>query len=128
MRQVADLLGMREEAVKQRLSRARTRLRREMLERFGEAAHRTAPGAAFTAGVMALTFGAPSGAAAAGLGLSKVAGPGLLAKLAALAGSTALGVAGGIAGIVLSVRQLHAQARDDEERRARGGTPSWPAP
>ncbi|HWN41859.1 MAG TPA: sigma-70 family RNA polymerase sigma factor, partial [Thermoanaerobaculia bacterium] len=52
VRQVADLLGLREEAVKQRLTRARSRLRREMLDRLGETLQRTTPGAAFTAGLM----------------------------------------------------------------------------
>lgn len=118
VRQVADLLGLREEAVKQRLSRARSRLRQAMLERLGETLQRTAPGAAFTAGVIALTFAAPATAAAAGLGLSaKLTSPGLLGKLGALLGGAGLGAAGGIAGIFLSARPLFARARDEEERK-----------
>ena len=119
VRQVADLLGMREDAVKQRLSRARSRLRQEMLERLGETLQKTAPGAAFTAAVLsALTFAAPGTAAAAGLAAStKLASPGLFAKLAFLLGGAGLGAAGGIAGIVLGSRPLFARTRDEEERR-----------
>lgn len=118
VRQVADLLGLREEAVKQRLTRARSRLRREMLERLGETLHRTAPGATFTAGLMtSLALGAPASAAAAGFGTAaklSLSGP---AKLVALLGGAALGAAGGILGIVLGARPLLARARDEQERR-----------
>ena len=69
-RQVAMLLGMREDTVKQRLSRARQRLRASLLDEVGETLRTTAPGAAFTAGVMTLTMAAPSTSAAAGLGVS----------------------------------------------------------
>jgi RNA polymerase sigma factor (sigma-70 family) len=118
VRQVADLLGMREEAVKQRLSRARSRLRQAMLERLGETLERSAPGAAFTAAVMgALTFGAPASAAAAGFGLSSKTGSGLLGKLSFLLGGATLGAAGGIAGVLLGARPLFARAQDEEERR-----------
>jgi len=118
VRQVADLLGMREDAVKQRLSRARARLRQAMLERLGDVLQRSAPGAAFTAGVLALTLGAPGTAAAAGLTLSaKLSSSGLVGKLAAVLGGAGLGAAGGILGVVLGVRPLLEKARDDKERR-----------
>lgn len=117
VRQVADLLGLREEAVKQRLTRARSRLRREMLDRIGETLRRTAPGAAFTACLMtSLALGAPASAAAAGFGTAAQLSPGL-AKLAALLGGAALGAAGGILGVVLGARPLLARARDEQERR-----------
>ncbi len=119
VRQVADLLGMREEAVKQRLSRARARLRQAMLDRLGETLQRTAPGAAFTTVVMtALALGAPGTAAAAGIGASaKLTSPGLLGKLGVLLGGAALGAVCGVAGVVLGARPLFARARDEEERR-----------
>ena len=117
VRQVADLLGMREEAVKQRLSRARSRLRQAMLERLGDTLQRTAPGAAFTVGVLALTLGAPGTAAAAGFVSTKLTSSGLLGKLAALLGGAGLGALGGILGVVLGVRPLLLRARDDEEKR-----------
>ena len=84
--QVARLLGLREEAVHQRLSRARARLRADLLERLGDALGDAAPGAAFTAAVLAAL---PSGASAAG-----AAGPatGLAAAVSAGAGKvTAVG-------------------------------------
>ncbi|MEM1178257.1 MAG: sigma-70 family RNA polymerase sigma factor, partial [Acidobacteriota bacterium] len=60
-RQVASLLGLSEAVVRKRLERGRRRLRSDVLERFAEAARTTAPGAAFTAAVMALTAaGAPT--------------------------------------------------------------------
>lgn len=117
VRQVADLLGLREEAVKQRLTRARSRLRREMLDRLGETLQRTAPGATFTAGLMTtLALGAPASAAAAGFGTAAKLAPGGL-KLAALFGGAALGAACGILGIVRGARPLLARARDEQERR-----------
>ncbi len=124
-RQVADLLGMSEDAVKQRLSRARSRLRATLVRHLEE----TAPGAAFTAAVMtALSVGAPSTAAAAGLGLGKAAaGSKLAAKLgagglfpAATAGAllgALFGLAGGWGGVLFGARRLLRLARDDEERR-----------
>lgn len=51
-RHVADLLGISEEAVKQRLSRARTRMRESVRDRFAAAVRRTAPGVAFPAAVV----------------------------------------------------------------------------
>ncbi|HWN40737.1 MAG TPA: sigma-70 family RNA polymerase sigma factor [Thermoanaerobaculia bacterium] len=118
VRQVADLLGLREEAVKQRLTRARSRLRREMLDRLGETLQRTAPGAAFTTGLMtSLALGAPASAAAAGFGTAAKLSPGGLAKLVALLGGAALGATGGILGVVLGARSVLARARDEQERR-----------
>jgi RNA polymerase sigma factor (sigma-70 family) len=118
VRQVADLLGLREEAVKQRLTRARSRLRREMLDRLGETLQRTAPGATFTAGLMTtLALGAPASAAAAGFGTAaklSLSGP---AKLMALLGGAALGAVGGILGVVLGARPLLARVRDEQELR-----------
>lgn len=118
VRQVADLLGLREDAVKQRLSRARTRLRQEMLDRLGETLQRTVPGTAFTAGVMtAIAFSAPASAAAAGFGTAAKLSQGGLAKLATLLGGASLGAAGGILGVFLGARPYLARARDEEERR-----------
>jgi RNA polymerase sigma factor (sigma-70 family) len=115
-RQVADLLGLREDAVKQRLSRARQRLRAALLDEVGETLRVTAPGAAFTAGVMALTVAAPS-TAAAGIGASASGvGTGLLAKLAMMLGGAAAGIAGGVAGVLFGTSRLRRQARDEQER------------
>jgi RNA polymerase sigma factor (sigma-70 family) len=90
VRQVADLLGMREDAVKQRLSRARQRLRESLLEEVGETLRATAPGAALTVAVMATTIAAPSTAAAAGTAAGAAAG-----AAAAAAMKNAAGAAGG---------------------------------
>jgi RNA polymerase sigma factor (sigma-70 family) len=119
-RQVAMLLGMREDTVKQRLSRARQRLRAALLDEVGETLRTTAPGAAFTAGVMALTVAAPSTAAAAGFGvsMSHAAGSSLLLKIAAAIGGALLGIAGGVAGVLIGTRRLQRQARDAQERQA----------
>ena len=62
---VAALLGLSDAAGRKRLSRARDALRASLLQRFGEAAGRAAPGGAFTGAVMtALSVGAPATAAA----------------------------------------------------------------
>ncbi|MBF5045202.1 sigma-70 family RNA polymerase sigma factor [Aggregicoccus sp. 17bor-14] len=112
--QVAALLELSEEAVRQRLSRARARLRAGLLERFGELLGRTAPDARFSAGVLAaLPIAGPGGGVAAGLGL-KAAG----AKLSGAAlGGALLGLAGGLAGVFFGRRQALNAARDEGERR-----------
>ncbi len=122
-RQVAELLGVSEDAVKQRLSRARSRLRDSLVRHLEE----TAPTAAFTAGVMAaLSVAAPTAAAAATLGAGKAAvGTKAVSKLGGVALSAsagvfvgaALGLAGGWAGTLFGTRRLLRLARDDEERR-----------
>jgi RNA polymerase sigma factor (sigma-70 family) len=114
--QVADLLGLSEAAVRQRLARARASLREDLLEQAGREIAVTAPGAAFVAGVStALTLGAPAASAAATVGMTGVK-TSLFAKLALGIGAAGLGAAGGIAGIVLGLRPLRRQARDNEER------------
>ena len=124
-KQVAALLDLSEDAVKKRLSRARAALRETLLERAGDLARRTAPGAAFTSAVVAtaLSIGAPSTAAAATtIAVSKASGSsgagGVLVKIAAALGGAALGAVGGLAGVLFGVRQVMREARDDEERRA----------
>jgi RNA polymerase sigma factor (sigma-70 family) len=118
-RQVGELLGLREDAVKKRLERARAVLRRELLERFGEAVKQTAPGAAFTAAVAAaLTVAAPASAAAATTAaLASGTAVGLLGKLAIGLTGVGLGLVGGLGGIVLGLRSGLRRARDDRERR-----------
>lgn len=121
-RQVAELLGMSEDAVKQRLSRARGRLREALIHGIA----RTAPTAAFTATVMtAVSIAAPSAAAAAtvaGYAGAKtaaklgVSAPAASAAAGALAGALG-GLLGGLTGLAYGTRrQLHL-ARDDQERR-----------
>lgn len=120
VRQVAELLDLSESAVKQRLARARDRLRDQLIRHVKD----TAPRAAFTAGVMAaLTAGAPAAAAAATLTAGKVSGQ--AGGAAGTAGVTItggllggmVGLMGGGTGIVISGRKLMARARDDRERR-----------
>lgn len=117
VKQVASLLGMREDAVKQRLSRARNRLRESLLDEIGETLRATAPGAAFTAAVMALTLASPPVAAAASLGIASKAAGAAGGSVAVAALGAILGVAGGALGVVLGLRPLEDRARDDEERR-----------
>lgn len=119
VQQVADLLGVSADAAKQRLSRARARLRRAVLERVGEVLERTAPSAAFTTAVMsALALGGPAVAATAGTGLSlNASAGGLLAKLGALSGPAAPGLVGALGGVFFGFHRLYARAQDERERR-----------
>ena len=75
--QVADLLGMSDAAVRKRLSRARATVREELLNRFGEFARSTAPGAAFAMIVVGGLVGAVPAASAATVIGSGVLGGGL---------------------------------------------------
>lgn len=118
-RQVAALLGLQDAAVRKRLSRAREKVREELLARLGEFARATAPGAGFTAAVAALLVtGAPPAAAATALGAGALGGAQGLAKLGAGAiGLTAAGVLAGLWGVWFGVRKLLRDPFDDRERR-----------
>ncbi len=122
-RQVAGLLGLQDAAVRKRLSRARERVREELLQRLGEFAKSTAPGAGFTAAVAAmLMVGAPPTAAAAvfgagALGAANGAGKiGLAVTGGALAGMLA-GIVGGLWGVWFGIRQLLRNPFDRREKR-----------
>jgi Sigma-70, region 4 len=112
---VASLLGLSEANVRQRLARARTAMRKDLLDRYGEAARKSTPGAVFTAGVItALSIGAPAASSAATL-TAVSSGASWIVKLAAMSAGAVLGAAGGVAGIVISSRQLKRKARSIEE-------------
>ena len=109
-RQVAALLGLSDEAVRKRLSRARASVRGELLQRYGEFARNTAPSAAFGLVVAgALMTAAPTTAAAAAMAGSGVLGTGAgklgLGGLAT--GGAAGGVAGGSIGLIVQAVTQH---------------------
>ena len=113
--QVAELLGLRPTAVRQRLARARQRLKGEVERALAGTVLRSAPGAAFTAAVTTLlaTASPPSAVAgvAAGLGAKSAF------KLVSVAGLGMLfGLLGGIAGVVLGLRPHLKTAFDARER------------
>lgn len=118
--QVADLLGMSENAVKQRLSRSRSQLRESLAENISA----SGPIAAFTAAVLsAITLAAPSTAAALAISASKAAGGKAAAKLtgtgallSALSG-VAMGFGSSTVAIIYSARKSMRAARDEEEKR-----------
>jgi RNA polymerase sigma factor (sigma-70 family) len=113
-KQVAALLGIREEAVRQRLSRARSRLRSELMERFGDVAARTAPGVAFTTAVVG-SLGASSTASAMTMGSAVGAAAG---KSASAALATWLATAGpGALTVFLGMRKFRSTSIDARERR-----------
>ena len=145
-KQVANLLGMQDAAVRKRLSRARQSLAEGLLTRLGEFAKSSAPTAAFTAIVVgSLAFSQSAAAAglagaagaAAGQGLGKFSlalgalGKGL--SKFAIGGSAVgkaapkllLGAAGGIvfaliagvAGVLFGVRKHWVTAIDEQEKR-----------
>jgi RNA polymerase sigma factor (sigma-70 family) len=102
---VAGLLGISEDAVKQRLSRARQKIRAEMLQRFAGTVARTAPGAAFVTAVgAALTAAAPPASAAiAGATAAKTAGG---VALSVIAKGSAIGAIGGVLGVFMGFSHL----------------------
>ena len=117
VRQVSGLLGIREDAVKKRLSRARQRVREELLEQFGAVMKKTAPAGTIAAAVSSsLTLASPAVAATTSASASKLAGTSLLGK--ALAGTTGalVGAAVGSAAMMFGVRRNLAGAFDDRER------------
>ena len=118
-RQVASLLGLQDAAVRKRLSRARQLVRDELLQRLGEFAKATAPGAGFTAAVATLLMtSAPPAAAAASLGMGALGAANGVAKLGVGAlGGAAAGIAGGLMGVWFGIRKLLAEPFDAREKR-----------
>jgi hypothetical protein len=110
------LLGLREDSVKKRLSRARAALRAEVLAGFQDAVETSAPGDEFAQQVMiALPLVSPATAMVVGKGMLH-----LVAKWGALTAASAAGFAGFIAGgipIVSSIRCDIRTAVDERERR-----------
>jgi RNA polymerase sigma factor (sigma-70 family) len=114
---VARLLGLSEEAVWQRLSRARTALREDLLSRAGDLFERSAPGAAFAAGVLA-ALGTTAPVAA---GAATASGVGASATAGAVAGTAAVvGGAGLLASLAMGgeTRLFLECAEGEDERRA----------
>jgi RNA polymerase sigma factor (sigma-70 family) len=117
-RHVAELLGISDAAVRQRLSRGRALVREELLQRFGRTLMRTAPGAAFASAIAgAMTFAAPTASAAViaasgGSVFGKVAG-------ATVAKATLLGGILGWVGVVMGMHYLQPFFDEQEERELR---------
>ena len=143
VRQVAELLGVREATVKQRLTRARRVLRAEYLTRVGELLDRSAPRAAFTAVVTAglATAGLATAALAAspGVAVAAVLSKGVASGgcvpfsgatatgKSAIGGASVLGasaagfvggVGGGLLGLFIGARALWREADTAEEQAA----------
>ena len=108
-RQVAALLGLSDEAVRKRLSRARASVREDLLQRFGGLARSTAPSAAFALAVAgALAPAAPVSATAAVVGSGVFgAGAGKLGAGGLATGGAAGGVAGGSLGLIAQAMTGH---------------------
>lgn len=117
--QVAMLLDLREDRVRQRLSRARNRLRDVLMDRFGSAAARSACNAAFTGSVLsAMAAAAPAasaGTAAAGAG--KAVGMGFFGKLATALFCAIPGILAGLLGIYQGLRSELSREGDPEIRK-----------
>ena len=119
--QVAALMELTPETVRQRLSRGRRRMRETVAERLSRALSQTAPGAAFTAAVLTgLNVAAPPVAASAAIGTAaKVAGTSVVVKLAIGLGGILVGASGGILGVLFGVRGESRKAKTDERRQLR---------
>lgn len=121
--EVAAALELTEEAVRQRLVRGRQLLQARVLQQVERTLRRTAPGATFVVGVLAL-LPAPSasatmlGGAAVPLGASVAAGT-IAASLGARVGllGAAVGFIAGFLGGWLGARAAIAQARNSAQRR-----------
>lgn len=119
-KQVAELLGLSDAAVRKRLSRARQAIRDELLARIGAFARDSAPSAIFTLTVLtALTTASPAAAAAsvltttAGVAAGKTFGKVLLGS----AGAVGLAMTVAFAGMFFELRRKLRGAIDARERR-----------
>ena len=119
-RQVAELLGLSDAAVRKRLSRARANVQSGMLARFADFARDSAPSAAFTTVVAStLAVASPPAAAFGVLGAAAAGGAKTLGQvLVGAAGSIALGSIAAFAGIWLGLRSQLRGALDATERLA----------
>lgn len=107
-KQVATLLGISEQAVRQRVARSRALVREEIQQRFAATVTRTAPGAAFLAAVgAALTLSAPIASAA------------IAATTASFAKATLVGGVLGWAGVIMGLRALEPAIDEIEARQLR---------
>jgi RNA polymerase sigma factor (sigma-70 family) len=113
-RHVAQLLGIREDAVRQRLARSRALVRQEVLQRFGCSIARTTPGAAFGITLAAALTAAPTVSAAAATGSSAASGTAALIAKGTLAGAFV-----GWAGVLMGMRHLEPAFDDQESRELR---------
>ncbi len=115
--QLSNLLGISAAGVRQRLSRARQRLRQGVEPLLESTLVRSSPGAAFTAAIgsmLAATAPPPAAAAAAA-----AVGTKSLLKATAFAGlGLFLGALGGIAGVLLGMRPILKKPFNDREREA----------
>jgi hypothetical protein len=111
--QVARLLGLREDTVKKRLSRAREALRDDMLSRFAGAARSSRPADKFTRDVMMAIPLAPPGAMVLAKGAFAI-----LLKAASLAAASVATAFAGAFAVVAGIRKELRGAHDERERRA----------
>jgi RNA polymerase sigma factor (sigma-70 family) len=117
-RQVAALLEIGEDAVRQRLSRARAALRADVLERLGRTLQRTIPSRAFTGAVMlALPAAAPGAVAAGTLAVTAKRAP-EEARVAPQMVGAGLAAAAAVAAILIGVRRHRSVVMDARERRS----------
>ena len=121
---VAALLNLSQETVKQRLSRGRAMLRGEVASLVESALSRTRPSGAFTAGVLAaITVVAPTASAAATAGASAAAAGAASSTKGALGlggGAVVVGPAAGLATAWLASKLLRLTARSTAEQRVIG--------
>ncbi|MEY2937385.1 MAG: hypothetical protein RL033_8134 [Pseudomonadota bacterium] len=113
--QVARLLELHEDAVKQRLSRARAALREDVLARFVEVVERSTPGEGFTRQVM---LGVPLASPPASFALGKGA---IVAGKSGAAAATMAAWLSTVFGVLTLARGLRRDllaALDERERRA----------
>jgi RNA polymerase sigma factor (sigma-70 family) len=114
--QVAGLLGLKQDAVKKRLSRGREHLKDAVQARFADVLKTSAPGAAFGVAVIGQLAIAPSAQAAAmAVATAQAKGPLHLGWL--LLKGAGLGTGAALIGIIVGIRQNLARAIDDQERR-----------
>jgi RNA polymerase sigma factor (sigma-70 family) len=117
--QVAALLGLSDAAVRKRLSRARQAVREDLLARFGEFAHGSAPAAGFATIVTgALVVASPPAAAASMLTAGALGGKTLLQIALGAAATIGIALIVVFASIGIDLRRQLRGAIDAQERDA----------
>ncbi len=117
VRQVAEGLGISEDAARQRLSRGRKMLKAEVAAAVERTLARTGPGDMF--GAMVLAAIASTGVVTATASAATVTAEGAAAAKSAAAGvlGGVLGILGGLAGAIIGTRASIVNTKSDRERR-----------
>ncbi|WP_444995315.1 RNA polymerase sigma factor [Aliikangiella sp. IMCC44359] len=116
-KQVAELLGLSSDNVRQKLHRVKKSLKQSLLSRYGKLILSSSPGIGFSAIILnALSHTSPVAAATISTSIAS-SKPGFIGKLLGLLGGAVLGIASGIAAIFYGANQAYKKTPDKDSKQ-----------